>query len=372
MLINVLLVPMVGNRGAVLILLLALCFAVSPLPLVSASEGSWTTLEPMPSSAGIWGRAAVVNGKIYLMGRDVTFEYNPVIDTWTNKTQMPTPRRSFAVAACQNKIYVIGGVVGGAAEDFPTTGINEVYDPATDSWENKTSMPTKRSQLNANVVNGKIYLIGGRTGQAYSTVALNQVYDPETDTWTSKKQIPYPVVDYASAVVDNKIYIVGGQDEFHGPINLNFTQIYDPENDSWSQGTPIPADLDAAAGTATLHAGAGVTSGVMAPKRIYVLGGGGMGIALDQNYIYDPIADDWSSGLPMPTARYNPAVAVVDDLIYVIGGAENFEIDLSVINERYTPLNWIPEFSSWIILPLLFFMTIFIVITKKRLHRLRP
>jgi N-acetylneuraminic acid mutarotase len=348
-------------------ILLILCFVLSTLPLVSGSGGSWTTMEPMPSPVG--GRAAVVNGKIYIISKSVTFEYDPETDTWTNKTSMPTPRNGFAVAACQDKIYVIGGVVGGAV-DYVQTGVNEAYDPATDSWENKTSMPTKRSQLNANVVNGKIYLIGGRTGQAYSTVALNQVYDPETDTWTTKEPIPYPVVTYASAVVDNKIYIVGGQDEFHDPMNLNFTQIYDPENDTWSQGTPIPAERSAtpSGGVATLSAGAAVTSGVMAPKRMYVMGGGGMGIAFDQNYIYDPMADDWSSGLPMPTPRYNPAVAVVDDLIYVTGGAVNFAVGGSVINERYTPVDWIPEFP--LLTPILIFVVILmttVVIFRKRL-----
>lgn len=347
-------------------LLLILCFVLSTVPLVSASEDSWTTLEPMPLSAGGTGMAAVVNGKIYVIGKSVTFEYDPEIDTWTNKTSMPTPRVSFAVAACQDKIYVIGGVVGGYPNGV-NTGVNEVYDPATDSWENKISMPTKRSQLNANVINGKIYLIGGRTGQAYSTVNLNQVYDTETDTWTSKKPIPYLVVDYASAVVDNKIYVIGGQDEFHGPMNLDFTQIYYSENDSWSQGAPIPADLDAAAGAATLNAGAGVTSGVLAPKRIYVMGGGGFGLAVDQNFIYDPVADAWSSGLPMPTPRFAAAVAVVDDLIYAIGGMESYGV-ASTTNERYTPVNYIPEFPSWT--PILIFVVILmttVVIFRKRL-----
>lgn len=37
----------------------------------------------------------------------------------------------------------------------------EEYDPATDTWTKKTDMPTPRWGLSAEVVNGRIYLIGG-------------------------------------------------------------------------------------------------------------------------------------------------------------------------------------------------------------------
>lgn len=56
-----------------------------------------------------------------------TFAANP----WTAKTEMPTVRYSSAVAAVNNKIYVIGGWSGGVL----TT--NEEYDPAIDTWAAK-------------------------------------------------------------------------------------------------------------------------------------------------------------------------------------------------------------------------------------------
>jgi len=70
---------------------------------------------------------------------------------------MPTARSGFAVAVFQNKIYVMGGEIVGTG----FTGINEVYDPTTDSWETKTSMSTKRDNPVANTVDDKIYVIGG-------------------------------------------------------------------------------------------------------------------------------------------------------------------------------------------------------------------
>jgi len=354
-----------GDQRIALILLLVLSFAISTLPLVSAVEDSWTTMEPMPTAERGLG-AAVVNGKIYAIGSNVNYEYDPATDTWTTKSSMTTARSGFGIAVYQDRIYVIGGRYGIYPNDT-VTGVNEVYNPATDTWETKTSMPTSRVGAHANAVDDRIYLISGKTGGPYSVVTLNEVYDPETDTWTTKEPIPYPVNSYASAVVDGKIYVIGGQDEYHDPMNLDLTQIYDPETNTWSQGTPIPA--------ATIDASAGVTTGTLAPERIYVMGGDESFLeSSDQNYVYDPHADVWNAGTPIPTPRFNPAVAVLNDLVYVIGGFYGpggpGYLPIATV-EQYTPIGYIPEFPSWIILPLFTIAMLLIIICKQKLPKNR-
>ncbi|MEM2281470.1 MAG: kelch repeat-containing protein, partial [Candidatus Bathyarchaeia archaeon] len=66
-------------------------------------QNSWSTRASMPSGMSGLG-VAVVNGKIYAFGYNVTYEYDPVRDKWAKKRAMPTPRTCFAVAAYQNKI----------------------------------------------------------------------------------------------------------------------------------------------------------------------------------------------------------------------------------------------------------------------------
>jgi len=289
----------------------------------AATEDSWIAKAPVPSA--VWGVAAA-NGKIYAFARNITYEYDPLADVWTTKNPLPSNMYGSALAVHQNKIYAMG----------EGNGMTQVYDPATDTWETKASMPTPRAQLTANVVNGKIYLIGGRTGGQYTTTALNEVYDIATDSWTTKAPIPNPVTLYASAVVDSKIYIIGGQDEFTYPMNLALVQIYDPATDTWSFGASIPKIVTSAA--------AGATTGVWAPKRIYVIGGM-PDKSLDGtkiNQVYNPENDSWTVGASMPTARFQLHVAVVNDMIYAMGGMPYFNLQGigSRENEQYTPIGY--------------------------------
>ena len=98
---------------------------------------------------------------------------------WTKKIDMVIPKGLHAAAVVNGKIYIIGGHDVGVN---PTSAVEE-YDPIKEEWKKKTAMPTSRRELSASVVSGKIYAIGGcfDENKPYSTV---EIYDPATDTWT--------------------------------------------------------------------------------------------------------------------------------------------------------------------------------------------
>ena len=327
---------------------------VIPTTIVMAAENSWFTMSPMPTERFSFG-VAVVNDKIFAIGGALASElgeltaaneaYDPATNTWTKRAPMPTPRYGFAVTTYENMIYVFGG---GTNESY--TNKTEVYDPATNTWETKASMPTTRILLQANVVGDKIYLIGG-----YDNLTLNEVYDPITDTWTNNTPIPTGVSAYASAVFDNKIYVIGG-------TSKNMTQIYDPKTDIWSSGTPISVGVWAA--------GACSIAGSESPRAIYVIGGE-TDVFSPENLtqVYFPENNTWSFGASLPIPRSRLCTAVVDNMIYAIGGTRAIIHQGLTDNEQYTPFGYetIPEFPSWIILPLILTITLFSIIVKRKL-----
>jgi N-acetylneuraminic acid mutarotase len=326
------------------ILLGSMFLSAFEFPVVGAAENSWTTKKPMPTARGGLG-VAVVNGKIYAIGGSnedvqlaVNEEYNPVTDTWTTKASMPTARSGFAIAVYQSKIYCIGGTTGDS-DNFVSgfTGVTEVYDPATDKWETKTPMPTPRADLCANFVNGKIYCIGGKkywgVDPFYQELNITEVYDPAKSSWTTKSPMPIPVLGASSAVLDGKIYIMGGSRHFQAGWDLSTVgsnQVYDPEDDSWSTRTGLP--------NAESYAAAEATSGTTAPKKIYFAGGSNQTNYSEVTYAYDSASNGWSTVASMPTPRVYLALAVVDDILYAIGGWDS--TNWLGENEQYIPIGY--------------------------------
>jgi len=338
-----------------------LVFLVAPfLEVVNSAsepatvENSWGTKTPMKAAKADFG-VATVDGRIYVITESTTEEYDPVTGNWTQKQPMLTSRSNFAVAVYKDKIYVIGGTTGFAPAVKSgvykpiVTGANEEYDPATNTWETKTPMPTPRRALQANTVGDKIYLIGGILQGPLDALLpmtpiysnLNEVYNPSTNNWTSRASSLTAVSSYLSAVIDDKIYVLSSSVESYDSYTdrwvLNsLNQVYDTQTDNWTLGSPMPIPVGAA--------GAGSTTGVFAPKRIYLIGGcpawSGPDFyhGINTTQVYNIDNDTWTVGADMPTRRRELAVAVMNDTLYAIGGISGDDALATV--EQYIPVGY--------------------------------
>ncbi len=327
------------------VLVVSLLLSTFQFHFAGAAENEWTVIAPMPTARGGLG-VAVVNGKIYAIGGlnnnthlAVNEEYNPVTNTWTSRAPMPTARSGFAIAVYQEKIYCIGGTVGDSSNLVSGfTGVNEVYDPDKNTWETRASMPTHRADLCASVVNGEIYLIGGKeywgANPFYHELDVNEVYNPETDSWVTRSPMPIPAFGYASEVVDDTIYVIGGAREFQEQLGaltaIGANQVFYAKNNTWSSRASLPVAMS--------HAAACVTTGVTAPRRIYVVGGFDQTNYSNATHVYDFERDVWSSGALMPTARAYLGLTVVNEVLYAIGGFDG--LNLLAANEMYAPLGY--------------------------------
>ena len=241
---------------------------------------------------------------------------------WRTKATMPTKRHDAMSGVVDGKIYVMGGRNNSGSLD-----VVEVYDPVTDSWSTKAAMPTARSGAMTGVVDGKIYVIGGGGSHTiYSNTV--EAYDPVTDSWTTKAAMPTARVYAAAGVVDGKIYVIGG----HGSGGeRNEVQVYDPVTDSWTTKAAMP--------TARSRVMAGVVDG-----KIYVIGGyRNNGQTFNLVEVYNPMTDSWTTKAAMPTKRSLAVAGVVDGKIYVIGGFGGSGIGDKV--EVYDPTkdSWMTE-----------------------------
>ena len=295
---------------------------------------TWTLRKSMPTPQSDFG-VEVYQDKIYCIGGAVNEVYDPATDTWEKRAPLPTPRTSFVTVVYNDRIYVIGGMRGPAY--MRTT---EVYDPVSDKWEKKASMPNASLPETCVVINGEIYVISyrgmisnpGSPPRIIEPVSYTAVYDEASDSWTSKA--PMPVVKLGAGVVfEDKIYFVGGSYEYS--VYVTLLQIYDPSADAWIEGARPPAE-------GVNLGSAFMTSGEIAPKRIYVVH--------DPLRIYDPEKDVWTLGPSKPVNRGGMGVTVLEDKIYAIGGfttvfsgfdsPAEFTVTRYATNEVYTPVGY--------------------------------
>ena len=156
---------------------------------------------------------------------DLVKVYDPATDTWAKRAKMPTKRDGFGVGVVNNHIYAIGG------RGWPQVGpggpflkIIEEYDPKINRWKQKHEMPDLRLSFSTVVLDDMIYLIGGfiwqdKVPQYLSTV---DIYNPEIDEWRDIPPMPTPFIPFSATEVNGNIYVFGGR----GENKENFTNVF--------------------------------------------------------------------------------------------------------------------------------------------------
>lgn len=245
-----------------------------------AATNTWAVKAHMPTARYCLA-AGAVNGILYVIGgygsNDASTKveaYDPAADAWTTKANMPTGRAFLAAGVVNGILYAVGG-----SGPFGTVDTVEAYDPTTDTWTTKRSMPKPREALAVGVVNGILYAVGG----AYCPYALScsyksslYAYDPATDTWTEKAAMPKGArFGLAAGDLGGRLYAVGGNTG-NGAFNLNRLESYDPATNKWAENAPMP--------TPRVDLAAGVVSGEM-----YAVGGSDIyGIGMHTLQAFNP------------------------------------------------------------------------------------
>ncbi|XP_013639180.1 PREDICTED: putative F-box/kelch-repeat protein At3g24610 [Brassica oleracea var. oleracea] len=146
------------------------------------------------------------------------------------------PREGSAVVSLDGSIYVFGGLVNGER----TSGVL-LLDCRYHTWHQVTPMRVARASATAQVVNGKIYVLGGCKDRR--SADWGEVFDPKTQTWAALT-VSEPMPDeedpdtrprmsliHGSVVIEDKIYVI----DF-----WNRTFFYSLSQCKWGRGSPGP------------------------------------------------------------------------------------------------------------------------------------
>ncbi|MFY1689593.1 S8 family serine peptidase [Plantactinospora sp. WMMB782] len=260
-------------------------------------DDAWTRVANLP--AAIFDNSAVtLDGKVYSIGGGAdtgnerkSWVYDPATNVWTALPDMPTARSKPAVAALNDRIYVLGGWGAG---DAPVDTV-DVFDPATRTWTTLAGVtnPAPRAAAAFATSGGKLYVVGGCGDNECSVDTADvTVFDPITGTFGSAADYPQGSSWMACGGVGGKVYCAGGV----GAVEFRNGFVYDPATDAWAPLPDMPLDLwgaqyAAAGGMLVLAGGATAASTTLTNRTIG----------------YDPVAGAWVNLPNAQFARYRGA-----------------------------------------------------------------
>lgn len=316
----------------------------APTSVALVYGDGWATLAPIAGGPRQEHSVAAIGDEVFVIGgmhaspagdlvtTDRVEVYDTRHDTWSEASPLPVPMNHANVAAVDGKIYVLGGLSGGASwEALPDSF---VYDPATDRWSELPPMPAgeERGSAAVGVQGSRIYLAGGmRTltpvaGGLHDTVATTSSFDARTFQWETLPSLPEARDHVGGAVVRGTLYVLGGRDR--GQANVRDT-VYALDLDSrqWTERSPMPT---ARGGLATAVVG----------TTIYAFGGegnpaGGSEGLYAENEAYDTKRDRWETLAPMPEPRHGTAAVAVKRTIYIPGGGDAVGGSPVDVNDSY-------------------------------------
>ncbi len=199
---------------------------LNTIQIYHIKEDRWSLGPALPQPA-ISAGLAYVNGMLHSFGgtqadnqTNSTAHYildpkakNP---SWQKlNTEVPQPRTHSSTVVLDDQIYLIGGEFGHriASED---TSMLHRFDPKTQHWQRLADLPMDASHHDnsAFAYQNKIYVLGGKS---YRQLAIDNIisYDPATNQWEQKITLPARLIAASARPVgDRLIAAFGGKESY--------------------------------------------------------------------------------------------------------------------------------------------------------------
>jgi N-acetylneuraminic acid mutarotase len=252
---------------------------------------TWVQKNDFPGTERYAATGFAIDSKLYFGTgyNGVTFfndwwEYDPSTDQWTQKANYPGQGRLHAVSfVIGNKGYLLFGSTTVGIYTFPKDVWE--YDPIADQWTQKSNFPGSGRYTAVGIeINGKGYV--GTGWKQVNPASLNDwwEYNPVNDSWTQKANFGGGIRRAAMAFsINNKGFVGLGE----GSTNSIYKDLweYNPLTNSWIQKSDFIFHARVAGASFTLGNYGYVGSGV----------NGEFGnLFFTDYYKIDPILNNWS------------------------------------------------------------------------------
>lgn len=265
---------------------------------------------------------AAVNGKLYSIGglSDISgsstslvittiTEIDPILYTCTTKATLPVGFSSPRLAVLNNKIYIFNGAYLTSGGWGINTSIYE-YDPAANTVKTLGSLPNNGMYVyGVAEYNGKIY-VGGIYNDPYSLAKEIFTYQPVDNSWAKITDVPSPRTSISFQALDGKLYYAGGTiyTRFSTAPIYTDVDVYDLSDGTWSKAAPMNNPRM----SFTFLKNAGKLVAISDTRY-----GNDLFLNMDE---YDPVLNTWTVVGTVPNDHQKGGVGIVNDRMYFAGG----------------------------------------------------
>lgn len=267
---------------------------------------------------------------------------------WQTLPSLPFPVQEIYPTLLNGKIHVAGGfavtsdAVTGKLNRGPTNRHIQ-YDIEQQKWMARASMPEARHHPNLVACNNAVYALGGyqAADNVGTWVMQNQtwLYTQEDDQWQRQKAAPELHGETVCLTFKNQIHVIGGRQprteknaDWGDHQDSQRHLVFEPASQQWHSAAPALIARNSAAGA-------------VIDKLLYVVGGRTVGGGnVSDLEIYDAKEDKWRKAAPMPQAQGGLAAASLDGRLMAFGGEYFGASGRGVYKEAW---RYLPEKDQW-------------------------
>lgn len=211
----------------------------APINSADGSLGTWSSASNVLPADRTWGQLEVAGGNLYYLGGQddtagneqssvyyaSTFSSGNITAAWSTASggigdtasQAAQPRTKFGATVWNNRIYVVGGLDGAAANTntvYISPQLNTGGNIAADSWTQDADTLNVARRGNILVAySNALYSMGGNNGTNYlSDAQFTQINSDGTiDAWEYTSSLPTPISEAEGFAYNGYMYLIGGR-----------------------------------------------------------------------------------------------------------------------------------------------------------------